>query len=67
VFTASQSTYANAIIDYLDPQKKFISHRLFRDSCTLSDLGFYVKDLRIINRDLSKVVIIDNIATSYAY
>lgn len=29
--------------------------------------GVYVKDLRIINRDMSQMVLIDNAAYSYAY
>lgn len=33
VFTASHECYANVIIDHLDPHKKYISHRLFRDHC----------------------------------
>lgn len=33
IFTASHHCYANIVIDYLDPQKKFVSHRLFRESC----------------------------------
>ncbi len=48
------------IIDYID-QKKLISHRYFRDSCWKSDEGFYVKDLRVINRDLKNVLLIDNV------
>lgn len=48
------------IIDYID-QKKLISHRFFRDSCWKSDEGFYVKDLRVINRDLKNVLLIDNV------
>ena len=31
VFTASHSCYANVVLDYLDPENKYISHRLFRD------------------------------------
>ena len=27
IFTASQSCYANEVIDYLDPTKELISHR----------------------------------------
>lgn len=33
VFTASQQLYANKIIDYIDPEKKYISSRIFRDHC----------------------------------
>jgi CTD small phosphatase-like protein 2 len=30
IFTAAHETYANFILDRLDPEKKFIQHRLFR-------------------------------------
>ena len=33
IFTASQQEYANAVIDYLDPQNRYIDHRLFREDC----------------------------------
>lgn len=30
VFTASHACYANVVLDYLDPHRKYIEHRLFR-------------------------------------
>ncbi len=61
VFTASHECYANVIIDYLDPKRQLIAYRFFRDSCVRISEGFYVKDLRIIDRDLSQVLLIDNV------
>ena len=65
VFTASHQCYANVVLDYLDPENKYIHHRLFRDSCYTTQEGMHVKDLRIINRDLENVVLVDNAAYSY--
>ncbi|KAF7824811.1 CTD small phosphatase-like protein 2 [Senna tora] len=59
IFTASQSTYAEKLLDILDTDKKFFSGRRFRDSCTFLD-GCYTKDLTVLGLDLSKVFIIDN-------
>ncbi|XP_004488263.1 uncharacterized protein [Cicer arietinum] len=59
IFTASQSIYAKQLLDILDPDEKFISRRVYRESCLFSD-GNYTKDLTILGVDLAKVVIIDN-------
>ncbi|XP_010926743.1 uncharacterized protein [Elaeis guineensis] len=59
IFTASQSIYAEQLLDMLDPEKKLISQRIYRESCIFSD-GSYTKDLTILGVNLAKVVIIDN-------
>lgn len=59
IFTASQSIYAAQLLDILDPEGKFISRRVYRESCIFSD-GTYTKDLTVLGVDLAKVAIIDN-------
>ncbi|KAE8689475.1 CTD small phosphatase-like protein 2 [Hibiscus syriacus] len=59
IFTASQSIYAEQLLDILDPDQKFISRRVYRESCIFSD-GSYTKDLTVLGVDLAKVAIIDN-------
>lgn len=67
IFTASHSCYANPVIDYLDPENKYVSKRLFRENCMQVAEGLYVKDLDILaNRDLKNVVLVDNAAYSYS-
>lgn len=54
VFTASHQAYADAILDYLDPDNTLFSYRMYRQHCVQTPEGYYVKDLRVIkNRDLS--------------
>ncbi|KAK1325336.1 Mitochondrial import inner membrane translocase subunit TIM50 [Acorus calamus] len=59
IFTASQSIYAEPLLDILDPEKKLISQRMYRESCIFSD-GNCTKDLTVLGLDLSKVAIVDN-------
>ena len=61
VFTSAVQGYADKIIEYLDPEEKYIQHRLYRCSCYCHGLTFpHIKDLRILNRDLSQVILVDN-------
>jgi CTD small phosphatase-like protein 2 len=59
IFTASQSVYANQLLDMLDPENRLFSKRFFRESCLFTDSG-YTKDLTVVGVDLAKVAIIDN-------
>ncbi|OHS98968.1 NLI interacting factor-like phosphatase family protein [Tritrichomonas foetus] len=61
-FTASKCNYANKIIDAIWPNTPR-SHRFFRDSCK-SENGYLVKDLSVINRQLSFVLLVDDIEGS---
>eukprot|EP00826_Nyctotherus_ovalis_P054632 TRINITY_DN716_c0_g2_i8.p1 TRINITY_DN716_c0_g2~~TRINITY_DN716_c0_g2_i8.p1 ORF type:complete len:289 (-),score=71.79 TRINITY_DN716_c0_g2_i8:240-1106(-) len=66
VFTASEKKYADGIIDLLDPYRKLIRRRLYRDSC-LNVNSVLIKNLDILGRDLKKVIIVDNAPISFLY
>ena len=65
VFTASHKLYADKILDILDPSNKFFDHRLYRNNCVANE-NCLVKDLRVLKRDLSKVVLVDNSMISFS-
>lgn len=68
VFTASAPNYAKAIVNHIDPDQKYINAILTRDNCMETKNGFFIKDLRIIkNRDLSTLVIVDNLVHSFGF
>jgi len=66
VFTAAEQNYADKVIDLLDPEKKLIKHRLYRDSCMAFN-SLFVKDLNVLGRDLGKTVIVDNSPSAFAF
>jgi len=65
IFTASQQSYADQVIDALDPKRAFVAHRLYRQHCTEFH-GAYFKELGLLGRSLSKCVLIDNSPVSVA-
>ena len=65
IFTASSKDYADAVINYLDPNNEFIKFRLYRNSCIRVN-NISIKDLRIIGVDLKNIVLIDNNMYSFA-
>ena len=72
VFTASHQAYADAVLDFMDPSKKYFKYRLYRNNCSLVDVEgakFYVKDLDIFDEsyDLKDIVIVDNSVLSFIY
>ncbi|KAM9977428.1 hypothetical protein ACTFIR_011295 [Dictyostelium discoideum] len=64
IFTASMQQYADPLLDQLDTHKVF-KKRLFRDSC-LEKHGNFVKDLSMIDQDLTSTIIIDNSPIAYS-
>ncbi|KAL5008938.1 hypothetical protein ScPMuIL_014519 [Solemya velum] len=57
VYTGEQGFNADPILNNLDPQG-YIMYRLYRDATRYMN-GHHVKDLSCLNRDMSKVIIVD--------
>jgi Dullard-like phosphatase family protein len=71
VYTASHQSYADSVLDYIDPENEIIKHRLYRHNCTkvkMEEEQIYVKDLRIFNNvRMEDMIIIDNSVLSFAF
>eukprot|EP00550_Attheya_septentrionalis_P008206 CAMPEP_0198297910 /NCGR_PEP_ID=MMETSP1449-20131203/38835_1 /TAXON_ID=420275 /ORGANISM="Attheya septentrionalis, Strain CCMP2084" /LENGTH=441 /DNA_ID=CAMNT_0043999015 /DNA_START=334 /DNA_END=1659 /DNA_ORIENTATION=+ len=65
VYTASLNKYADPLLDLLDPNR-VIRTRLFRESCVYYE-GNYVKDMSLLDRNLSQAIIVDNSPSSYIF
>lgn len=59
IFTASLQEYADPILDYLDQNGSIFKKRYYRQHTTETQT-VSLKDLLILNLDLSKVIIVDN-------
>lgn len=68
VFTASYKDYADAILDYLEKDKKYFNLRLYREHCIVIHNCLSVKDLSIFEgqRDLKNIILVDNSIFSFA-
>lgn len=64
VFTAATQEYADPIIDAIEQNKKYFDFRLYRIHTIIIDNDF-VKDLSKFGRDLSRILIVDNMEQNY--
>lgn len=58
VFTASQKQYADKVVAQIDPKKR-ISYVLNRDHCIIINKVYYLKNLKVIGRDLKQTILVD--------
>lgn len=66
VFTASKKEYADSVLDYIDPGRKYIKHCFYREDCIGIKDKIFIKDLRIFtNRRLEDIVMLDNSMYSF--
>ena len=64
IFTAGTKEYADPILDIIDKKKEFFDQRLYRQHIIIKD-DIFIKDLSKLGRDLSKIIILDNLPQNY--
>ena len=72
LYTAARKEYADAIVDRIDPGKRYFHARLYRQHC--EQIGgkrespeYYVKNMRVaMNRAIRDCIIVDNLVYSFA-
>lgn len=67
IYTASMPEYADPVIDWLDGGRGLFAKKLYRESCFLQTNGSYIKDLALVEADLSRVCFMDNSPISYSW
>ncbi len=65
IFTAATISYANPILDAIEIEKgKYFNYRLYRNHCSIVN-NEIVKDINFLGRDISKVIIVDNMQQNF--
>lgn len=66
-FSASNLDYCRAVCKRIDPRGQYFKKVLARDSCVVTERGFYTKDLRAVaGHNISKVLLVDNCVQNFA-
>ena len=65
IFTAGTQEYADPILDKIEKNGKIFAKRLYRQHATLMN-NIYLKDLTRLGRDLSKIIIVDNMPQNFS-
>ena len=65
IFTNGTKEYCDRILDLIDPNIEFIKFRLYRKHSINKYDDIYLKDLSLLGRDLSKIIIIDDSEKNY--
>lgn len=68
VLTASESDYADIILDFIESNNKYFAHRIYKDQCIVKEDFYLFKNLNVLtyNRNLKDIVIVDNSVKNFA-
>ena len=63
-FSNGDKKYTDLLINSLDKNKIFFENKLYREHCIIMNNDF-VKDISKLGKDLSKIIIVDNLVQNY--
>ena len=66
IFTSATEKYADVIINEIENKKQIFDYRLYRKNTVMFN-GDLIKDLSKLGRDLSKIIIVDNIPQNFRF
>ena len=64
IFTSSLQDYADPILDVIEKNRIYFDYRLYRQHTIIIGNDF-VKDISKLGRDMSKIIIVDNMAQNF--
>ena len=71
IYTASHKSYADAVLNFLDPENKYFYNRLYRSNCIdckIDGKDLYIKDMNIFEDfNIKDILIVDNSVMAFAY
>lgn len=65
LFTAACKEYAEKVIAFIDPHKKYFSGCYYRNSCTLQPNNSYTKDIGIAGTRPERTILVDDSIASF--
>jgi CTD small phosphatase-like protein 2 len=58
LFTAGLRDYTDEVLKHIDPKKR-IKHVLYREHCTVLNKSYFLKNLRLLGRNLKQTILVD--------
>lgn len=67
LWTSSLKEYANKVVQAFDPELKIFDLILYRENCFQTPQGLFIKDMRILNRNINNCFMVDNSPLSFSF
>lgn len=58
IYTAGVQDYTDKVLRNIDPKNR-IKYRLYREHCTILNKSYFLKNLRLIGRNLKQTILVD--------